>query len=200
MRVVARATLLLLLLTFSISSKYLLNDHIITPKASEIIEKIGSELASKCDINAYVIATHDKLGRGVNLYDYIKKYAKQLSEPYVALIFAPNSKRIGIIVSDKGLENYYDASKVKSFATRIIGSVDSNSMQSKYDVGVVQAYSELADEIARKRAVHLKNTIKDDDSILIKIVTWLVYLGSVLVFWVYFFRPIYMRIRHAKGK
>jgi hypothetical protein len=200
MRVVARATLLLLLLTFSISSKYLLNDHIITPKASEIIEKIGSELASKCDINAYVIATHDKLGRGVNLYDYIKKYAKQLSEPYVALIFAPNSKRIGIIVSDKGLENYYDASKVKSFATRIIGSVDSNSMQSKYDVGVVQAYSELADEIARKRAVHLKNTIKDDDSILIKIVTWLVYLGSVLVFWVYFFRPIYMRIRHAKEK
>ena len=200
MRVVARATLLLLLLTFSISSKYLLNDHIITPKASEIIEKIGSELASKCDINAYVIATHDKLGRGVNLYDYIKKYAKQLSEPYVALIFAPNSKRIGIIVSDKGLENYYDASKVKSFATRIIGSVDSNSMQSKYDVGVVQAYSELADEIARKRAVHLKNTIKDDDSILIKIVTWLVYLGSVLVFWVYFFRPIYMRIRYGKEK
>ena len=200
MRVVARATLLLLLLTFSISSKYLLNDHIITPKASEIIEKIGSELASKCDINAYVIATHDKLEREVNLYDCIKKYAKQLSEPYVALIFAPNSKRIGIIVSDKGLENYYDASKVKSFATRIIGSVDSNSMQSKYDVGVVQAYSELADEIARKRAVHLKNTIKDDDSILIKIVTWLVYLGSVLVFWVYFFRPIYMRIRHAKEK
>jgi hypothetical protein len=200
MKVVARATLLLLLLTFSISSKYLLNDHIITPKASEIIEKIGSELAGKCDINAYVIATHDKLGRGVNLYDYIKKYAKQLSEPYVALIFAPNSKRIGIIVSDKRLENYYDASKVKSFATRIIGSVDSNSMQSKYDVGVVQAYSELADEIAQKKAVHLKNTIKDDDSILIKIVTWLVYLGSVLVFWVYFFRPIYMRIRNGKEK
>ncbi len=199
MKHIARVTLLMLFFTFTLSAKYLINDHIISPKASQIIEKIGEELYQKTGINIYAIATNDDLGRE-NLYKYILKYEKSISKPYVALIFAPNSKRIGLIASDDTLKSYYDPNRVKSYAIRIVSSADSNSMQSKYDVAVVQAYSELADEIASKKGIKLANTIKDEGGWFLTLVTWLVYLGSIVVFWVYFGRPIYMRIRNGKSK
>jgi type II secretory pathway component PulL len=63
---------------------------------------------------------------------------------------------------------------------------------------MVQAYSELADELAAHKGVQLEGSIKNESQWLIRGITWLVYLGAVLVFWVYFGRPIYMRIRHGK--
>jgi len=198
MRQTARGTLLALLLTFSLSAHYLINDHLISPKAGDVIERIGSELQQKTGINAYVIASNDRLEKRSNLYEYVKKYEKSLSKPWVAILFLPNNKRLGILVSDPDLKKTYDDSRVKKYAVDILGSADSNSMQSKYDVAMVQAYSELADELAASKGVKLNQTIKNEGQWIIKVITWLVYLGAVLVFWVYFGRPIYMRIRHGK--
>ncbi len=198
MRQIAGATLLMLLLTFSLSAHYLINDHLISPKAGDVIEKIGSELQQKTGIHVYVIASNDRLDRRANLYEYVKKYEKSFSRPWVAILFLPNNKRLGILVSDPDLKKAYEASRVKKYAIDILGSADSNSMQSKYDVAMVQAYSELADELAAAKKVKLTQTIKNEGQWIIKIITWLVYLGAVLVFWVYFGRPIYMRIRHGK--
>ena len=194
----ARATLLALLLTFSLSANYLINDHLISPKAGDVIEKIGTELADKTGIHAYVIASNDRLAKRSNLYEYVKKYRKELSKPWIAILFLPNNKRLGILVSDKGLKGLYDDGEVKKYAIEILGSADSNSQQSKYDVAMVQAYSELADEIAAKKGVALENTIKSEGRWVITLITWMVYLGAVLVFWVYFGRPIYRRIRHGR--
>ncbi|ADV47176.1 hypothetical protein Nitsa_1933 [Nitratifractor salsuginis DSM 16511] len=194
----ARVTLLVFLLTFSLSAQYLINDHLISPKAGDVIEKIGQELTQKTGLNAYVIASNDVLDKRGNLYEYVKKYEKELNEPWVAILFLPNNKRLGILVSDPSLKKAYDPSEVKKYAIDILGSADSNSVQSKYDVAMVQAYSELADELAASKGVKLKNTIKDQGRWIIKVITWLVYLGAVLVFWVYFGRPLYMRIRHGK--
>ncbi|WP_148224978.1 hypothetical protein [Nitratifractor salsuginis] len=191
-------TLLVFLLTFSLSAQYLINDHLISPKAGDVIEKIGQELTQKTGLNAYVIASNDVLDKRGNLYEYVKKYEKELNEPWVAILFLPNNKRLGILVSDPSLKKAYDPSEVKKYAIDILGSADSNSVQSKYDVAMVQAYSELADELAASKGVKLKNTIKDQGRWIIKVITWLVYLGAVLVFWVYFGRPLYMRIRHGK--
>ncbi len=195
---IARVTLLFLLLTFSLSAKFLINDHLISPKASTLIEKMGSELEHKSGINAYLVASNDVINKRANLYDYIKKYEKQFSKPWVVIVFLPNIKRLGILVSNVSLKKAYNSSVVKKYAIGILGSADSNSMQSKYDVAMVQAYSELADELASSKGVKLKSTIKNQGQWLIKIITWLVYLGAVLVFWVYFGRPIYMRIRYGK--
>ena len=189
--------MLVLLSTFLLSAKYLINDHIISPKASAVIESIGDELRQKTGINAYAVATNDSVGRE-NLYKYIKKYESALSKLYIVILFAPNSKRIGILVSDEKLKSLYDDGDVKDYLIRIVSSVDKNSLQSKYDVGLVQAYSELADEIASKKNIELEKTIKSEGSWFLDVITWLVYLGSVLIFWVYFGRPIYMRIRYGK--
>ena len=194
----ARATLLALLLTFSLPADYLFNDHLISPKAGSVIEKIGTELQKKTGVHAYVIASNDRLERRTNLYEYVKKYAKELRDPWIAILFLPNNKRIGILVSDPGMKTWYDPEEVKKYAIEILGSADSNREQSKYDVAMVQSYSELADELAAHKGIQLTSTIKNEGQWFLKLVTWLVYLGAVLVFWVYFGRPIYMRIRHGK--
>jgi len=196
----ARGTLLALLFTFSLSAKFLINDHLISPKAGDVIETIGSELQSKTGIHAYVIASNDRLAKRANLYEYVKKYEKSLSAPWVALLFLPNDKRLGILVSDPKMKSWYDPGEVKKYAIDILKSADSNTLQSKYDVAMVQAYSELADELAAHKGVKLEHTIKNEGQWIIKIITWMVYLGAVLVFWVYFGRPIYMRIRYGKRK
>ena len=128
----------------------------------------------------------------------MKKYAKELRDPWIAILFLPNNKRIGILVSDPGMKTWYDPEEVKKYAIEILGSADSNREQSKYDVAMVQSYSELADELAAHKGIQLTSTIKNEGQWFLKLVTWLVYLGAVLVFWVYFGRPIYMRIRHGK--
>ena len=192
--------MLALLFTFSLSAKFLINDHLISPKAGDVIETIGSELQSKTGIHAYVIASNDRLAKRANLYEYVKKYEKSLSAPWVALLFLPNDKRLGILVSDPKMKSWYDPGEVKKYAIDILKSADSNTLQSKYDVAMVQAYSELADELAAHKGVKLEHTIKNEGQWIIKIITWMVYLGAVLVFWVYFGRPIYMRIRYGKRK
>jgi hypothetical protein len=120
-----------------------------------------------------------------------------MSKPYIVLVFAPNSKRIGLVPSAEELKKLYNADRVKDYAISIVSSTDSNSQRSKYDLAMVQAYSELADEIAAGKGVKLDTTIKDESKWLIKAVTWIVYIGALLVFWAYFGRPIVTRMKHG---
>ncbi len=185
--------LLLLLLINFLNANYLFNDHLISPKAANVIENIAKELNDKTSINAYLIATNDKIKRGVSVYDYIKKYNSNLKKPYVAIVFAPNSKRMHIIASNKELLNSLDKDKILDYAIKIIASKDSNSLQSKYDVGLVQAFSEMADEIAKAKGVELKNTIKERGTWVLKIVNSLIIIGSLIVIWIYFISPIFRK-------
>ena len=185
--------LLLLLFINFLNANYLINDHLISPKAANLIEKMASELSEKSSINAYLIATNDKIKRGVSVYDYIKKYNSSLKKPYVAIVFAPNSKRMHIIASNKELLNSLDKDKILDYAIKIIASKDSNSLQSKYDVGLVQAFSEMADEIAKTKGVKLKNTIKEKGTWVLKIVNSLIIIGSLIVIWIYFISPFFRK-------
>jgi len=188
----ARFALLMLFSFFTfLDANYLINDHLISPKAVDVVEKIGNELKSKTSVNGYLIATNDEIKRGVSVYDYIKKYENSLSKPYVAIIFAPNSKRIHLVSSDKELLNRLDKGTILDYAIKVIASEDSNTLQSKYDVGLVQAYSEMADEIAKIKNVKLESTIKDSGRTLLNIVNFLIIVGSLIVIWVYFIRPIF---------
>ncbi len=193
MKAKARLALLMLLLLNFLNAKFLFNDHLISPKASDYIEKMGSELKAKAGINAYLITTNDELKRGVSVYDFLKNYKDSISKPYAAIVFAPNSKRIHIVASNKELEGKIDKSKVLDYAIKIIASKDKNSLQSKYDAGLIQAYSELADELAKTKGVKLKSTIKNSGLWVLKIVNGLIILGSVIVIWIYFIAPIFRK-------
>ncbi len=204
----ARAALLACLLSLATSAHFIVNDYLITPKAVLAIDKISNELSKKTNIHEYAIATTKKLKQGTNLYKFISSYESNLSKPYVVLIFAPNAVikdsmsqtgRVGIIPSSKALK-VYDSRKVLDNFGDFIGSIDSNSLQSKYDVAIFQAYSELADELAASKKVTLQSTPKKKYGWIPKILLWIVLLGTVALIWVYLVIPFYRRIRYGKQK
>ncbi len=183
-----------------LSANFLINDYIISPKAGQEIEKMGEELSQKTGIHAYVIATTDTLERTANLYEHIKRYGDKLEKPYAVIFFAPNSRRIGLLFSSDAVKQMVDAQEVKRYAIDVISAEDSNSIQSRYDVGIVQAYSELADEIAAAKGMKMTTTIQDPYHWIITLIRWVVLLGSLIVLWVYFGHPIYQRIRYGKQR
>ncbi len=191
----ARFALLTLLLSFNLYANYLFNDHLISPKAADFIEKMGSELKQKSGVNSYIITTNDKLDRGISVYDYIKKYSSSLSKPYVAIVFAPNSRRIHLVAEPKEQLNSLDKDEILDYAIKVIASEDKNSNQSKYDVGMVQAYSELADEVAKSKGVELTTTIKDGTSWVLRVVNSLIIIGSLIVIWIYFIAPLFRKLK-----
>ena len=206
-KVLARVTLLALLLSISISAKFLLNDYIVTPKAATVIETMSEELTAKTGIHAYVVATKEKFKIGANLYEYSKRFESNISKPYVIFIFAPNALiikdieekgRLGLLASSNDIKKLYNPSDVKKFAVDILKSNDSNSLQAKYDLSVVQAYSELADELASSRGVELSTTLKDKYSWIISIFRWIVRLGTLVLLWIFLVRPIYIRMKNGK--
>jgi len=202
----ARVTLLALLLSISISAKFILNDYIISPRAAQVIEEMSTELTEKTSIHAYVVATKEKFPAGANLYKYSKRFESNISEPYVIFIFAPNAViaegiddrgRLGLIAS-KDMIKRYNPYDVKKYAVEILQSKDSNSLQSKYDLSVVQAYSELADELAASKGVELDKTLKNKYGWIITVIAWIVRAGTILLLWIYILRPIYLRIKNGK--
>ncbi len=191
----ARFALLTLLLSFNLYANYLFNDHLISPKAADFIEKMGSELKQKSGVNSYIITTNDKLDRGISVYDYVKKYSSSLSKPYVAIVFVPNSRRIHLVAEPKEQLNSLDKDEILDYAIKVIASEDKNSNQSKYDVGMVQAYSELADEVAKSKGVELTTTIKDGTSWVLRVVNSLIIIGSLIVIWIYFIAPLFRKLK-----
>ena len=202
-----RFALLALLLPLLLNATYILKDDILKPEASKMVEEMGSELSSKTGINAYLIATKEPFKEGFNLVSYSKKFEKSMSKPYILFIFAPyavvieKSKqkgRVGFIPSSNEVRKLYDYDDVRDATVDIVAIKDKNSQEDKYNIGIVQGYSELADQIADSKGVELTKTLPNETTYIIVALKVLVYIGSVLVLWMFIFRPIVMRIKNGK--
>jgi hypothetical protein len=79
----------------------------------------------------------------------------------------------------------------------VIASVDKNKIEDKHAIGVVQGFSEMADQIASAKGVKLDSTIKETRQ-GIWVVQAIVLLGAMIVFWMFVFAPLYRRIRDGK--
>ncbi len=198
-------SLLAFLLPLLLNSTNFIKNDLLTPKASKIIEDIGNELTSKTDIYTYVIATNRVFPERFNLVEYVMDMDKQLSKPFVVLVFAPNAiiteksgerGRVGLIPSSKDIALLYDSSTVKDYAIDVVASKDKNSKEDKYNIGVVQSYSELADQIADAKGIQMTKTIPNETHTVVTILKYIVLTGSVLLFWIFFIRP---RIEKAKN-
>lgn len=189
------------------ATTHTLRNDLLKLEAVQLIDTMGDELYAKTGVNAYVVATNEHFQEKFNLVTYSKQYEAKLSKPYVLFIFAPYAKitkesdargRIGIIPSSDALKSMYNYNDVRDAAIKIVALKDSNTQEDKFNVGVLQAYSELADNIARAKNVTLKSTIKDEMSTMVLILRIIIYTGSLLVLWMFFLRPLYMRIKNGK--
>ncbi|HSR73820.1 MAG TPA: hypothetical protein VLL31_03170 [Sulfurovum sp.] len=202
-----RATLLALALPLLLNATHILKDDILKLEASKLINGIGDELFLKTGINAYVIATNEHFPVGFNLVEYSKKYEEHMSKPYVLFIFAPWASitediemkgRIGLIPSSDELRSLYDYNDVRDAAVDVVSMKDKNSDEDKHNIGVIQAFSELAEGIAKSKGVELTKTIPNETRYMVWGLSVFVYIGSLLVLWMFVLRPLYMRIKNGK--
>ena len=206
-KVQVRFALLALLLPLLLNATPILKDDILKPEASKLIEEMATELVSKTGINGYVVATNENFPLKFNLVAYSKKYEANVSKPYVMLIFAPNAMitakaetrgRVALIPSSKDLSELYDKGDVMDATIDVIAAKDKNTKEDKFNIGVVQGFSELADQIAASKNVELTTTIPNETRYIIKGLQVIVMIGALLVFWMFMFRPLYMRIKNGK--
>ncbi len=206
-KVQVRFALLALLLPLLLNATHILKNDLLNPEASKLIEEMGNELVSKTGINGYVIASNENFVEKFNLVEYSKKYEANISKPYVMLIFAPNAMitakaetkgRVALIPSSKELAKLYDKSDVMDATIDVVAVQDKNTKEDKYNIGIVQGFSELADQIADSKNVEMTTTLPNETKIIISVLRVIVIIGALLIFWVFFFRPIYMRIKNGK--
>jgi hypothetical protein len=202
-----RATLLALVLPLLLNATHILKDDILKIEASQRINEMGDELFSKTGINGYVIATNEHFPVGFNLVEYSKKYEAQMSKPYVLFIFAPQARiteetetkgRVGLIPSSDTIRHLYDYDDVRDAAVDIVSIKDSNSDEDKHSIGVIQAFSELAEGIAQSKGIELTTTIPNETRYMVWGLRIIIYFGSLLVLWMFILRPLYMRIKNGK--
>ena len=206
-KVKVRLALLALLLPLLLNATHILKDDILKPEAAKLIETMAKELQSKTGINGYVIATNENFPERFNLVEYSRTYEANISKPYVLLIFAPNAVitlksgktgRVALIPSAKDIAALYDKSDVEDATIDVIAVKDKNSKEDKFNIGVVQGFSELADQIATSKNVELTTTLPNETRLVVGILKVIVLTGALLVFWMFMFRPIYMRIKNGK--
>jgi len=202
----ARFTLLALFLPLLLNATSILKNDILNDAASKYIEQMGDELVDKTGVHAYVIATNEHFPEKFNLVAYSKKYETNASKPYVMLIFAPNALitvksqrkgRVAIIPSSQNTASMYDKDDVMDATIDVIASVDKNKIEDKHAIGVVQGFSELADQIAKAKGTELASTIKETRQ-GIWVVQAIVLFGAAIVFWMFIFRPLFLRMKHGK--
>ena len=205
-KAIARLALLALFLPFLLHADYILRNDLLNPKAIQFVKTMAEELHTKTGVNGYLIATNEHFPERYNLVAYSKKYDANMSKPYVLFIFAPfaliteksqQRGRVALIPSSKNIAVMYDKRNIMDATIDVIAGVDKNKIEDKHAIGVVQGYSELADEIAKAKGVELEHTIKETRQGF-WVVQALVLFGAAIVFWLFFFRPLYIRIRDGK--
>jgi len=206
-KVQVRFALLALLLPLLLNATHILKDDLLKPEAANLIEQMGNELFSKTGMNEYVVATNENFPERFNLVAYSKKYEANLSKPYVMLIFAPNALitkksdqkgRVALIPSSPKVAELYNKSDVMDATIDVVATKDKNSKEDKFNIGIVQGFSELADQIATSKNVKLKTTLPNDTRTIIGYIKILVYFGALLVLWIFILRPIWVRIKNGK--
>jgi hypothetical protein len=190
-----------------LNATHLLKNDLLKIEAVKLIDNMGNELHDKTGINAYVIATNEHFVERFNLVEYSKQYEEKLSRPYVLFIFAPYATitkksdargRVGIIPSSDSVRAMYNYDDVRDAGINIVAIKDSNTDEDKFNIAVLQTYSELADNIASSKGMTLKNTIPDEMRPLLIVLRILVYSGTAVLLWIFIFRPMYMRKKHGK--
>jgi len=202
-----RATLLALMLPLLLNATHILRNDLLKLEAVKLINDMGEELQSKTGVNAYVIATNEHFPERYNLVEYSKQYEANISKPYVLFIFAPYATitkkaeargRVGIIPSSDAVKSMYDYEAVRDAGIDIVAMKDSNTPEDKFNIGILQAYSELADNIAASKGVKLEKTIPNEVGFMVNILRVFVYAGTLVLLWIFVFRPLWLRIKNGK--
>lgn len=206
-RAIVRVALLTAVLPLLLNASYILRNDLLKIEAEQLINEMGEELQRKTGVYAYVIATNEHFQERYNLVEYAKQYEVRMSKPYVLFIFAPYATiteksgargRVGIIPSSDSVKSLYNYDDVRDAGIDIVAIKDSNTEEDKFNIGILQSYSELADGIASSKGLKLEKTIPDEMGVMVTVLRVLVYTGALILLWIFVFRSLWRRMRNAK--
>ena len=206
-RAIILALLALWMFPLLLNATQILRNDLLKIEAVELIDKMGKELHAKTGVNAYVIASNEHFPERYNLVEYSKQYEAKLSKPYILFIFAPYATitkksgargRVGIIPSSDSIRGLYNYDDVRDAGIDIVATKDSNTDEDKFNIGILQAYSVLADNIAASKGLKLENTIPDEMGTMVTILRTLIYIGTVILLWIFILRPYWIRKKDEK--
>ena len=206
MYLLIRGFVVVCLLSVAVAAQsFFLRNDLVNLKASRVINDIGEELLQKTNLFAYVIATNEHFPQGFDLVRYTHEtYGSKLKKPYVVLLFAPFATirddieargRFGLVASSPAVRKMYDYDEVRDAAVGIVATKDSNKLEDKVAIGVVQGYSVLADNIAAYKGVKLSKTIPNETGSFLWVLRVLIYSGSLVVLWFFVIMPILRKWR-----
>ena len=202
-----RATLLALLAPLLLNATHILKNDLLKLEAVKLIEDMGTELQEKTGVNAYVIATNEHFPEGYNLVEDVKQYEVNVTKPYVLFVFAPYATitkksgeqgRVGIIPSSKEVRALYDYESVRDAGIDIVAIKDSNTDEDKFNIGILQAYSELVDNIAKSKNIQLETVILDEMGTMVNVLRVFIYIGTLILLWIFVLNPLWIRMKNGK--
>ncbi len=206
-KVKVRATLLALLSPLLLNATHIIKNDLLKIEAVKLIETMGTELHVKTGVNAYVVATNEHFPERYNLVEDVKQYEAKLSKPYVLFIFAPYATitkksdvrgRVGIIPSSDAVRALYDYDKVRDAGIDIVAIKDSNTDEDKFNIGILQGYSELVDNVGKSKGVKLQTVIPDDMGTMVTVLRVLIYIGTFILLWIFVLNPLWIRMKNGK--
>lgn len=201
------AILALYMLPLLLNATQILRNDLLKLEAVQLINDMGLELQKKTGVNAYVIATNEHFPERFNLVEYSRQYEANVSEPYVLFIFAPYATitkksetkgRVGLIPSSDSIRALYDYDDVRDAGINVVAMKDSNTDEDKFNIGILQTYSVLADNIASSKGVKLTKTIPDEMGMIVSILRVFVYSGTAILLWIFVLRPLWIRRKDGK--
>ncbi len=200
LKTITRVTLLLVFASsISLSASPFIKDELLKPQARELIVKMAGELEEKTGIHGYVIATNDEMPKGMSMVTYVKQFESNISKPYVIYIFAPKSLRVGVLASSPEIEKLYDPDDVKDESINVVrDEYDGNKVEDKYNIAIIQSFSELVDQIGKSKNIEMTTVMPNDTHFVINIIRFFLYIGSIFVIWIFLVKPFINRIRNGK--
>ena len=166
------------------------NDNIISPKASAKIESLGQELYLKTGVNVYVAAT--KSLNKVTIKEYEKSLLSNLKKPFVILALAKDEQKVDIMNS-RVLDDKFDKESTLSpfpWSGTIIPLLSVKKANDKYNAALFNGYADIVEQIADSYDVKLEGAIGNTNKSTYQYLQIIIYGFLLIIFGRYIYQYI----------
>jgi len=166
------------------------NENIISPKASAKIESLGQELFLKTQVKVYVAATNSL--NKMNIKEYENSLVKDLKKPFVLLALAKDEQKVDIINS-VSLNDKFDKDSTLSpfpWTGTIIPLLTVKKANDKYNAALLNGYADIVEQIAESYNVKLEGSIGSTNKNIYHYIKIIIYGFLIFIILKYFYKLI----------
>lgn len=164
------------------------NEDILNVKVAEKIHQIGEECFQKCGVRIYLVAVQTTNGEKIRAYE--KRLSEKLESPFVLLALTVKEHKVDIMASNDAKALIDAEDTLDDVVIPLIVDKGKNSQASKYNAGLLQGYSDLAEQVASSKKVELQSVIGNESRNTITFVKIIVYGSLLLVLGTWIYRRI----------